>query len=223
MKRNILVEESKTPDGKSITLRKRDLDYTIYIDGQELMSTRQYHSEQVLAQVICKKYTRPDSQVIIGGLGFGYTLMAALETLPESSSVQVVELMECVIRWNENPELPLGAQHLENPRVKITHSDVLSVLQRTKPRSLDAIILDVDNGPEAMTTNSNQSIYSRNGLMIAKSALRPGGTLGIWSASPCKTFEKAMKATGFRLEVTKVKARANDKGPWHTLFIGVVP
>lgn len=220
MKQHVLVERSTTPDGGEIALYCHDGSYTIRINGLELMSTRQHHSEEVLAEHICRKFHNRDTKILIGGLGFGFTLKAVLDNVSPGSSVVTAELMECVIKWNSNPEFPLAHLQINDKRSKIIQGDVTRVI-KAGPKAFDAIILDVDNGPDAMTTESNHSLYGKIGLQQIKTALKPGGALGIWSAAPDAEFGKLMKRCGFRIEIIEAKARPG-KGSTHTLFIGHV-
>ena len=167
------------------------------VDGNELMSTRQNHSEKVLAEITCSPYNGRDIDVLVGGLGFGFTLESVLERVTPGSRVVVAELMDCIVKWNRNKELPLAHQHLADPRVRLVPGDVVKLL-KTKDGSYDVIIMDIDNGPEAFTTESNNVLYSAAGLNMMLRALKKGGTLGIWSASPNEKFARDMKKTGFQ-------------------------
>lgn len=184
------------------------------------MSTRQHHSEEVLAEHICSKFQGRDVKILVGGLGFGFTLKAVLDNVSIGSKVVAAELMECVIRWNSNPEFPLAHAQILDRRTSIVQGDVGKII-RSSPKDFNAIILDVDNGPDAMTVAENHGLYSKNGLMQIKAALKPGGTFGVWSAAPDKAFERIMKQCGYRVETIQAKARPG-KGSTHTLFIGHV-
>src|SRR5690606_1540404 len=155
--------------------------------------------------------------VLVGGLGFGYTLKSVLENISEGSSVLTAELMDCVIKWNSDLRYPLANAQLNDRRTTVVQGDVSKVLHESN-RQFDAIILDVDNGPEAITTESNSSLYNKVGLHMIKSALKPGGTLGVWSVNPNKAFESLMLQSGFRVEIMQVPARLG-KGVKHTLFL----
>lgn len=218
MKQTILIDSATTPDGGEMSLHSHGDDYSIRINGRELMSSRQHNSEQILAEVVCKKYHKQAINVLVGGLGFGYTLKTVMDNIHEKSKVVVVELMECVIKWNTDPELSLGCTEISDARVKTVQADVGKVISDSKNK-FDAIILDVDNGPNAITVKSNESLYSRAGLQGIKSALKPGGTVGIWSAEENQQFEKLLKKCGYKVEVIKAYSRPN-KGSKHTLFIG---
>lgn len=201
-----------------ISLYSHDGDYSIRINDQELMSTRQSHSEQVLAEVVCNEFKGRDVHILIGGLGFGFTLKSVLENITDRSTVVIAELMACVIAWNQNPELPLAKELLADPRCTVVQGDVGEVIG-AHGKKYDAIILDVDNGPEAITTESNNSLYTKQGLRLIKGSLNPGGVLGIWSVTGNKAFETLMKQIGFRVATQTAKARPG-KGAVHTLFLG---
>lgn len=202
-----------------MTLLVRDGFYTIRVDGQELMSTRQHASEERLAQLTCGGMTaRTSPRVLIGGLGFGFTLRATLKTLPQDATVVVAELVPAVIAWNRNPAYGLAHEALSDPRVSVEPRDVGLVL-RDGTAAFDAIMLDVDNGPVALSASRNKRLYGAKGLEIIRAALRPGGCLGVWSAGDDPRFAALMRQTGFAVEVARVRATATS-GNWHTLFLG---
>lgn len=218
MKKNILLDEAKTPDGSRIALYQRDTDYTIRIDGIELMSTRQSHSEEVLAKYVCDKFKGQGSHYLVGGLGFGFTRKAVLEHASKDSRVTTAELMECVIRWNLNPAYSFAHSPEEDPRSHIVHTDVMELV-RSNPNTYHAILLDIDNGPSALTTTDNKHAYSPSGLKQLKGSLKPKGILGVWSSEPDDAFAKQFKAAGFKVDVQKVKSRSGG-GSRHTIFFG---
>lgn len=218
MKKSVQIDSSKTNDGKTISLHSHNKDYFIRVDGQGLMSTRQNHSEKVLAEVICQKYSGQNIHILVGGLGFGGTTKAVLDNISKNSTVLTVELMPSIIKWNKDLSPQLNNEFLSDSRSTIQEDDVGKIIQQ-KTREFDAIILDVDNGPEAFSTESNNHLYTRPGLLAIKAALKPRGTLGIWSASPSKPFEKLMEKSGFTVETIKAKSRP-EKGSTHTLLIG---
>lgn len=218
MIKSILIDQSTTADGNQISLHRHDGDYAIRVDGQQLMSTRQHFSEEELGRIVCDKFRTQDVHVLIGGLGFGYTLGAVLKALSEKSRVTVVELMPKIISWNQDRGLPLACRGLGDPRVTIVNDDVGRVIRRHQ-NEYHGIILDVDNGPAALTTRTNHSLYSRAGLDCIRAALKSGGCLGIWSVDANPVFEKQMKRAGFRAETVRSRSRP-DKGARHSLFIG---
>jgi spermidine synthase len=220
MKKTILRDQATTPDGSLMTLHEHDSVFMIRVDGVELMSTRQHHSEERLAELACDQIRSTASavRVLIGGLGLGFTLRAALAQLGPNATVVVVELMPAVIEWNQTPEFGLGADALADPRVEIIAGDVADVLKTSRGR-FDAIILDVDNGASGLTAAANGRLYSAAGLSMARSALRPGGCLAVWSANADPAFVQRMGQSGFTVTVERARTHPTG-GSWNSLFIG---
>lgn len=201
-----------------LTLHRHDRDYYIRANGVELMSTRRYHSEERLAELVCAPLRRTaGARVLIGGLGFAFTLRAALRALADDAGVVVVELLEAVIRWNENADYDLGATALDDPRVTLVHDDVAHVLA-SHPGRFDGIMLDVDNGADALTTARNARLYRDAGIRTAAAALRPGGRLAYWSAGADPALARALRRAGLTVETTTARAHATA-GPRHSLYI----
>jgi spermidine synthase len=218
MKPTILRDQVTTADGRLMTLHEHDGEFLIRIAGVELMSSRQHHSEERLAELACAHVRSAAARVLIGGLGMGFTLRAALANLGPDAAVVVVELMPAVIRWNQTPEYGLGADALADPRVEVVEGDVTDVLRRNRA-GFDAIILDVDNGADGLTAASNGRLYEPAGLSMTRAALRPGGCLAIWSAGDDPAFVDRMRRCGW--EVTVERARTHSGGgSWNWLFIG---
>lgn len=219
MKRIERLGEAVAPDGSVLTLFRRDETYFLRVGSEDLMSTRRFHSEEQLAEQACRPLRDAAApRVLIGGLGFGFTLRAALRELPEDARVVVVEIVGEIIEWNRNPEYPLAADALADPRVELLHADVAEVLRRSRG-AFDAIMLDVDNGAEALTTGANAGLYRRRGVQAAIAALRPGGRLAYWSADPDPRFASLLRDVG--LEVEEVRARAHaTSGGSHSLLVG---
>lgn len=221
MKKWTLVDKAETPDGKILSLHERDDEYTIRVDGIDLMSTRMHASEEKLAEFACAHVAKQrGAHVLIGGLGFGFTLSAALKVLPPDAVVVVAELMDAIIEWNRNPDFRLAADLMADRRVEIVRGDVAKAISDEGP--FDAIILDVDNGPAALSMEGNSSLYTLPGLRRLRSALRPGGCAAIWSATADPRFAKRMDEAGFSVEVKQSRAHATSGG-WHTLFLGRLP
>jgi spermidine synthase len=190
----------------------------IRVGGAELMSTRRHHSEDKLAEIACASlHDKPDARVLIGGLGLGFTLKAALGVLPQDARVVVAEIMQDVIDWNMNPEYALAGDALRDARVDLRHADVADVL-RSSARQFDAIMLDVDNGADPLTTAGNAQLYRHAGIQIAAAALRPAGKLAYWSAQDDPTFAEALEDAGLAVESVRVRAHSTG-GAWHTIFI----
>jgi len=216
-----LLGSGVTPDGVALTLHLEALGYVVRIGNEVLMASRVHGSEQAMAAHSLDgalRSARP--RVLIGGLGMGYTLRAVLDMLPATAEVVVAELIACVVDWNRGPLAPLSHDALSDRRVKLEVKDVQRVLH-APGSGFDAILLDVDNGPDALVTSGNRGIYSTAGLAAISAALRPGGTVSVWSASASKPFEKALARAGFRVEVVSLAARHDStKGGRYTLFLG---
>jgi spermidine synthase len=202
-----------------MTLTRRDREYIILADGKPLMSSRMHGSEEALATRACTRARLlEEPSVLIGGLGMGFTLRAALDVLPADATVVVSELVPAVVTWNRGPLAPLAGHPLDDRRVQVLEGDVLDVLIANRGR-YDAIILDVDNGPAAFTASSNAGLYTNEGVAVARAALKEDGVLAVWSAWDDRKFEQRLRYNGFRVEVTRVRARLNKGGPRHTLFL----
>jgi spermidine synthase len=216
-----LIDRTLTPDGKTITLHEHDGSYFIRVDGVPLMSTRQHASEEKLAELACAHVRGVrGARVLIGGLGFGFTLRAALSALAPDATVAVAEILGAVIDWNRNPAFPLASGALADPRVVILARDVGEVI-RESSAGFDSILLDVDNGPAAMSTAANQRLYVLAGLRATRAALRPGGCAAYWSAAPDPAFAKLLARAGLLVEVSHARARGSS-GARHTIFLGRV-
>ncbi len=222
MKATVLRDQATTPDGRLMTLHEHDGALMIRVGGVELMSTRRHHSEERLAELTIrrlKKQSRP--RLLIGGLGMGFTLRAALAGLGPEARVVVAELMPAVVAWNLDPAYGLGADALADRRVELVTGDVIDLLAKN-PAAYDAIILDVDNGASGLSTGSNSRLYSPAGLGLAKAALRPHGCLAIWSAGDDPAFVERMQRSGLVVTVERVRTHATGGG-WVTLFFGSAP
>ena len=219
MKKWTCLDTALMPDGQTISLNEHDGGYSVRIEGAELMSTRRHASEEKIGELACAHVARiRAARVLIGGLGFGFTLRAALSALRSDAAVVVAEIQAAVIAWNRNPSLPLAADAMADVRVTILQEDVREVI-RNNPGGFDSIILDVDNGPAALSTEGNRHLYSLQGLQIARGALRPKGCVAIWSAGPDAAFGKLLARAGFQVEVHRCRAHAQSGG-WHTVFLG---
>lgn len=222
MKRLERLAEAVAPDGSVLTLLRRDGTYALRVGGVELMSTRQHHSEDRLAEVVCLPLAgRPAPRVLIGGLGFGFTLAAALRALPDDAAVVVAEIVPAIVEWNRTPEYGLAAAALADPRVDLRLADVADVL-RDGRGAFDGIMLDVDNGAEALTTGGNAGLYGPAGVRRAAAALRPGGRVAYWSADDDPRFAAAMRAAGLEVRTERVRSHATAGG-MHALLVGRAP
>jgi spermidine synthase len=221
MKKWTAVDTALMPDGKTISLYEHDGSYSVRVGGAELMSTRRHASEERIAQLACahaKAVSRP--RVLIGGLGFGFTLKAALSVLPSDATVVMAEILAAVVAWNRNPSFPLAADALADRRVMVLQKDVAEIIRESRG-AFDAIVLDVDNGPAALSTEGNRRLYTAKGLRAIRTALRPRGCMAIWSAAPDPAFERLLAHAGFAVDVERCRPRANSGG-WHTIFVGRV-
>jgi spermidine synthase len=200
-----------------IALYRHDGAYLIRADGVELMSTRRHLSEDRLAEVACAPLREvPHARVLIGGLGLGFTLRAALRHLRDDAEIVVAELVAEVIAWNADPRYDLSADAMEQPRVRVVHDDVINVL-RANVGAFDAIMLDTDNGPDGMLMSENAPLYSARGIGTTVAALRAGGSIVYWSVGDDPRFERALRGAG--LAVNTLRVRAHDTaGPMHTLY-----
>jgi len=220
MKPTIERGRAATPDGRTLTLHEHDGAFLIRVDGVELMSTRQHHSEERLAQVACAHAAEvPAARVLVGGLGMGFTLRAALAALRPDAVVTVAELVPAVIEWNREPAFRLGFDALADRRVEVVAGDVAEVLAR-RP-GWHAVILDVDNGADGLTTAGNDRLYSAAGLAAAKAALAPGGRLAVWSATDDPGFVRRMERAGFTVTAERVPTHRGG-GSRASLFVGRV-
>ena len=209
-----------------MTLSRRGHEYVIAADGKDLMSSRMHGSEEALATLGCahlRKRPLPEEPcVLVGGLGMGFTLRAALDELPADATVVVAELLAAVVDWNRGPLAPLAGRPLDDRRVRVELGDVGQTL-RAGPRRFDAVLLDVDNGPAAFAQDRNAGLYGNDGLAIARAALKPGGVLAVWSAWDDRKFEQRLRYAGFTVETERVRARLKQGGPRHTIFLGRLP
>ena len=212
--------EARTPNGTLIALYRHDGAYLIRADGVELMSTRRHLSEDRLAEVACAPLRElPGIRVLIGGLGLGFTLRAALQQLRDDAEVVVAELVPEVIAWNADPQYDLSVEAMNDPRVRVVHDDVSNIL-RENPDAFDAIMLDTDNGPDGMLMSENSRLYATRGIAVTRAALRAGGSVVYWSVGDDPKFVGALRASGF--EVTTLRVRAHETtGPMHTLYVAV--
>jgi spermidine synthase len=219
MKPTIKLATARTPDGGEMGLYQHDRDFLININGQELMSSRRHDSEQELARLGCAHLSKHKAAcVLVGGLGMGYTLRQALDMLAPDAHVVVSELLQAVVDWNRAYLRDLNGQPLEDKRTELITGDILALLAQSNNR-FDAILLDVDNGPSAITDAGNQHLYSPTGIQACRGALRHPGCLAIWSAVPSKGFERLLIRYGFH--VRRYRGKTYPGGTSKPLFIWV--
>lgn len=215
-----LLGETLTPDGTVLKLTRRDNQYIILANGKSLMSSGMYGSEEALATLACRRArTLEQPCVLIGGLGMGFTLRATLDLLPPDAMVVVAELVPEVVEWNRGPLGPLAGHPLKDKRVRIEIGDV-AVTLRSGPGKFDAVLLDVDNGPTALTASDNAWLYDDRGIAAARAALKMDGVLAVWSAREDRKFEKRLRYGKFAVQVESVRGRLKKGGPHHTIFLG---
>lgn len=213
-----LLDTANLPDGSgTLRLKQRGSEFSIMLGSNELMNSRLSGSEEALATLVCERLGgRPE--LLIGGLGMGFTLRAALAKLPAEASVIVAELIPAVVAWARGPMAGVFAGSLDDQRVTIAVADVATVITEGQGR-YDAILLDVDNGPDGLTVAGNDRLYGAEGLQAAKAALRPGGILAVWSAGPDHSFTKRLRSAGLKTEEVTARARRTGGGARHVIWL----
>ncbi|KQT85495.1 hypothetical protein [Aurantimonas sp. Leaf443] len=215
----VQIDTAEIP-GEAGTLRlmRRGTEFSIMIGGNELMNSRLSGSEEALATLTATALgERPAPSYLIGGLGMGFTLRAALSILPPTASVTVCELVPAVAAWASGPLAPVFGRSLDDRRVELVTGDVGATIASAKDR-FDAILLDVDNGPAGLTRAANGGLYSTDGLAAARNALRPGGILAVWSSAPAPSFGARLKRSGFSVTEETVRA-GRGSGARHVIWL----
>ncbi|KAA9134158.1 hypothetical protein F3N42_01030 [Marinihelvus fidelis] len=204
---------------KRLDLHQGKDDFFIHISGStELMNSRKHGSEDALGELVCVGLARQrDARVLVGGLGMGFTLAAVLKTVGEGAEVTVAELIPEVVDWNRGPLGERAGRPLDDPRTRVFIGDVADLLRSGDAR-FDAIALDVDNGPEGLTQDGNDWIYSPAGLAATRAALAPGGRVAYWSAGPDAAFGRLLGRAGYRVDEKQVYAHGS-KGTRHTIWL----
>ena len=211
MKPTVRIAAARTPDGGEMLLYQHGRDFSIKINGQDLMLSRQHESELELARLGCAHLAgRKAPSVLIGGLGMGYTLRQALDMLSPHAQVVVGELLSAVVEWNREFLGELNGRPLEDERVELKTGDIVELISRSMNR-FDAILLDVDNGPGVMTDSGNRRLYGQDGIQACRRALRKQGCLAVWSAEPSKKFEQLMMSCSFHVRRFRVSAYKGSK------------
>lgn len=206
--------------GGELRCYRHDGDFTYHADGIELMSSRVYGSEEELAELALQRLgPRPAVRVLVGGLGMGFTLARALALVDAESRVDVAELVPEVVTWNRELLGACAGHPLQDPRSQVLLRDVVEVIA-SSPATYDAMLLDVDNGPEGLVRPANDRLYLDGGLATAKRALRKGGVLAVWSSRGDSAFAARLKRSGFLVEEHRVRAR-RKKGPVRTIWVAV--
>jgi spermidine synthase len=220
------IATARIPDGDTLTLVRHGTDHIVMLGRDELMGTRMRFSEEQLAELTVERLGKPDARLLIGGYGMGFTLRAALKALGPQGSVTVAEIVPEILDWAKGPLAELTGDSLADPRARIELCDVAALIDDagdgTSP-AYDAILLDVDNGPDGIVRTGNERLYTRTGIARARDALTPGGLLAVWSAAPDPKFTRRLKDAGLEVEERFVRARPNNKGPRHTIWFARRP
>ena len=204
------------PGGGEMILYRRGDDHMILVDREELMSSRMSGSEEALATMTAERLrSRKGQRWLIGGYGMGFTLRAALKALPKDAEVYVAELVPEIVDWAKGPMAGMTGGSLDDPRTRIVIGDVAEGIVEG---GWDAVLLDVDNGPDGLVRAENDRLYSDAGLAVLKRSLRPGGIGAIWSAAKDPAFTRRLASAGFHVDEQGVRARSNGKGPHHTIW-----
>lgn len=213
------LDTAPVPDGGELKLMRRGAEYSIMAGAIELMNSRLSGSEEALATLTCAGFgagTRP--RILIGGLGMGFTLRAALAVLPAQAEVVVAELVPAVVAWARGPLAELFAGGLDDARVRIREGDVAEAIAEAR-EAYDAILLDVDNGPGGLSRDANDQLYGAAGLATARRALRPGGVLAVWSSAPDDRFAARLRKGGFTVAEQRVRATRSGRGARHVIWL----
>jgi len=213
-----LVDVAEVPGGPPLRLVRHGSDFIIMLERNELMSSRMSGSETALGAMTCARLRHAENaRLLIGGYGMGFTLRAVLKALGSGARIEVAELVPGIIEWARGPMAHMTQDCLEDPRVTISIADVASLIDAGRS-TYDAVLLDVDNGPDGLTRQANDGLYSARGLASTRAALRPGGVLAVWSAGADAAFTKSLRQAGFAVDEVRVRARENGKGPIHTIW-----
>ncbi len=219
----VKIDTARIPDSDGeLRLMRRGAEFSIMLGSNELMNSRLSGSEAALAALAAKKIGAVKApRVLIGGLGMGFTLRAALGALGSNAQIIVAELVPAVVAWARGPMADTFGESLKDARVEIREEDVAEVIGR-HPRAFDAILLDVDNGPEGLTHKANDALYDVAGLKRAYTALRRGGVLAVWSSGPSATFSGKLRKAGFAVDEVAVRATGKGTGARHVIWIATV-
>lgn len=219
-----LLDKAQIPDGEGeLRLMRRGAEFSIMLGNIELMNSRLSGSEEALATLSCQRIQGlPAPRILIGGLGMGFTLRAALAVLGAKARVVIAELVPAVVVWARGPMADVFGASLTDPRVSIEEIDVGRLI-RSGRSAYDAILLDVDNGPEGLTRKANSGLYGARGLSAAHEALRPGGVLAVWASGPDRNFTLRLRKVGFEVDEVRVRANGAGGGARHVIWIATRP
>lgn len=216
-----LIDSTQIEDGVCLELYRHGRDFMIVLGRNELMSTRMRFSEEQLAQLTIERLGKENARLLIGGYGMGFTYRAAAARLGAKAQIVVAEISDAIIDWAKGPMAELTGEGLSDPRLDLKICDVAALIDDANDGTcakFDAILLDVDNGPDGIVRDANNRIYSRTGLAKARDALRPGGILAVWSAGPDPAFAKRLRDTGLEIVEWNVRSRPNKKGAHHIIW-----
>lgn len=216
-----LIDKARLPGGGELLLLQSGDSFSIELDEEELMGNTDYVSEQALATMTAQRLRRHNGSILIGGLGMGFTLGAALQAWGKGARIRVAELVPEILAWAKGPLVDVFAGKLDDPRVTVTLGDVHDVIAQGSVGGrgqFDAILLDVDNGPDGFVQKENDRLYGPDGLRAAYAALRPGGILAVWSADPDARFTRALARAGFAVEAVPVPAYEGARNDVHCLW-----
>lgn len=216
-----LIDTVQIPDGEELELFSHGHDFMIVLGRNELMSTRMRFSEEQLAELTFDRLKNNNPRMLIGGYGMGFTLRAALARMGETGEAVVAEIAEKIVEWAKGPMAELTGDCLDDKRLNLNICDVAALIDDANDSTcekFDAILLDVDNGPDGMVRFDNNRLYSRTGLGKARDALKPGGILAVWSAAPDHGFKRRMMDARLHVEERRVRSRPNNKGAHHTIW-----
>ncbi|MCK5803517.1 MAG: hypothetical protein KAI66_11825 [Lentisphaeria bacterium] len=206
-------------DPEVLSLYRRGDEFSIRVRDHQLMDSAIHGSEDALAELACERIrSRSSPRILIGGLGMGFTAAAALRNLDTTGQVVVAELVPGIVEWNCGPLADLAGRPLDDPRVTVRVLDVAEIL-RSEKNAYDAILLDVDNGPDGLTRDGNNWLYAQIGIETARVALRPAGVLAVWSAAPSHPFARRLCHAGFTVEENVVRARGSQGGRPHIIWL----
>lgn len=211
-----VLDRARVADGCEFSLARQDEDWVVRVDGRTLMSSRMHDSEEALAEHALERVEDPQA-VLVGGLGLGFTLRAVLDRVADDAKVTVAELVPELVGWNRTHLAELHQDALADPRCEVVVGDVFETIRRSSA-VFDVILLDVDNGPIALSHASNQRLYSERGVRACHAALVPNGVMAVWSAGPSPRFERRLQGAGFEVEVMRVAARKGSRAR-HVLFL----
>jgi spermidine synthase len=217
------LDTATIPGGaETLRLKRRGTEFSIMLGANELMNSRLSGSEEGLARLTVERLSASASRILIGGLGMGFTLRAAMPLLPPGVHVTVAELVPAVVAWARGPLAGLHADSLDDPRVTIVERDVGAIIEK-ESAAWDAIMLDVDNGPEGLSREGNDALYSARGLRAAFAALTPGGVLSVWSSGPNPAFTHRLRQAGFTVEEVRIRAGTTRRGARHVIWLATRP